>query len=212
MERTAQIGLRGHRVREPRAADARRHSVLAAAAKVFAEKGYWETSVDDIATQLDLTKGTIYYYFSSKSELYLEIQLSAVKQAIGSVENIVRHGEGPTTTLRKIVAAQVRETLSGLNQYAVLLHDPYVLSGDAFQTLRNAQREYERLITEVIESGMQSGEFRPGIPKLTAFTILRATMGVAKWYRPSGAWSPDQVVESMTDQLLGGVVQRPPAG
>lgn len=58
---------------------------------------------------------------------------------------------------------------------------------------------------------MEAGVVRPGEPKLLCFTTLRASMGVASWYRDHGPWEPEWIINEVTDFILRGLLLRPPA-
>ena len=201
------VGLRGHRVRKVKHAEDRRRAVLLAAAKVFAKRGYWTTSIDQIADELGLTKGVVYYYFSSKEDLLAEIQTRSLTEAMERLDAVVNRGGPVQEVLRSAIAEQIRNVVEGLDQYAVLLRDPHVLSEEKQQALRVMQRRYERTIQSLIERGIADGIFDPGNPKLMAFTLLRGSLGVANWYDPSGSWTASEIVENVTSQLMRGILR-----
>ena len=200
------VGLRGHRVRRPKHAEDRRQAVLLAAAKVFAKHGYWTTSIDQIAEELGLTKGSVYYYFSSKEDIFAEIQTSSLTAALDRLESATARGGPPAEVLRVAIAEQIRDVLEGLDQYAVLLRDPHVLSEDKQRALRAMQRRYERTVQEVIERGISEGVFIRGNAKLMTFTLLRGSLGVANWYAPGGSWTNDEIIAGVTNQLMRGIL------
>ena len=200
------VGLRGHRVQDPERAEAQRRRILLAAARVFAEKGYFAATVDDIAEKLETTKGTIYYYFSSKEEIFAEIRLTAISDAIQRLGAIIARGEPPEPTLRAAITDLIGHIFGTVDRYAIVLADPHVLGAGNRTRIRNLQRRYERRIQEILEDGIRQQAFIDKDPKLMAFTILRASLSVANWYRPGGSWQPDDIVVQVTDQLVTGVL------
>lgn len=200
------FGLRGHRVQDPARAEAKRRRILLAAAQVFAEKGYAETRMEDIAQAFDATVGTLYYYFRSKEDIFVEIRKTAVSDAVTRLERIVAQGGSPAHTLRAAMADLIAHIFGTVEGYAVILDPPHNLSAERWTEIRNLERHYERLIEETIARGMAEGVFAKGDPKLMAFTVLRGAIGVGDWYRPTGPWSQEFVVEQVSLQLVRSVL------
>lgn len=203
-----QVGLRGHRVRSPERARQRIHSVLLAAAEVFVTKGYDAATMDDISERLGGTKGTLYYYFRSKEEIFVEIRLSAIRRALERLRKIVDQGLDPATTLREAVRDLVGHVFGDVDQYAVVLDDAHSLSPASRSRIRDMQREYESVVISIIEEGIRQGYFVDRDAKIMAFTLLRGAMSVAFWYDPDGPLTPDYIAETVTDQLMQGIERR----
>lgn len=202
------VGLRGHRVRSPEKARQRMHSVLVAAAEVFVSKGYDATTMDDISERLGGTKGTLYYYFRSKEDIFVEIRRSAISGALERLEAILARGLGPVETLREAIRDLVGHVFGEVDQYAILLEDTHSLSAESRQKIRDLQRRFEAAYIRIIEDGVRQGLFAARDAKLMAFTLLRGAMSVAFWYDPAGPLRPDYITEAVTEQLMSGVEAR----
>lgn len=90
------------RPRNPEAASKRRDDILLSASKMFAAHGFADTNLDDVAAELDLSKGTIYRYFSSKHELFFATVDREFQRLKSSVEV---SGDEPATPLERIIKA-----------------------------------------------------------------------------------------------------------
>jgi len=205
------VGIRGHRFQNPQRAEARRREILLAAARVFARLGYDGATLDDVAEQFGATKAVIYYYFRSKEEIYTEIRATAIRDAIERLEAILARSEAPEATLRAVVTDLVMHIFEDLDRYANILRARR-LSETSHQRIRGLQRRYERIVCGIIEAGMREGVFVARDPKLTTFVILRACLGVADWYSPSGPLSRATITDQVTDQVMTSVqaLPRPP--
>ena len=82
----AHVGWRGHRMQSVARTEGRRRDILLAAARVFARDGYVDATLDDVATQMGVTKGVIYYYFPRKEAIFTEIRATAIREAIAGTE------------------------------------------------------------------------------------------------------------------------------
>lgn len=203
------IGIRGHRVQNAARAEARRRSVLMAAAQSFAEKGYVATTMDDIAERMETTKGAVYHYFWSKEEIFVQIRVTAIQDATERLEAIVARGGPPDMVLRAALKDLVSHIFGTVEQYAIVLDEPHALSAESRQRIRESQRPYERRIQDVVEAGIQERVFVHRDPKLMVFTLLRSALSVAFWYDPSGPLQPDYIVEEVVQQVLSGILTGP---
>jgi AcrR family transcriptional regulator len=200
-------GLRGHRIQNVEKAEGRRREILVAAAAVFARDGYASASLDDVAAQIGVTKGVIYYYFRSKEEIFTEIRATAIRDAIARLEEIVAAGGPPERLLRAAVRDLVDHIFDDLDRYANVL-SAQRLSPESHATIRELQRHYERLVHDIVVEGIRAGVFAERDPKATTFTLLRACLGIAGWYAPEGPLPPELVAEQVTDQVVSGVLRR----
>jgi len=199
-------GLRGHRVQNVEIAEDKRRALVLAAARVFAQRGYWSTSLDQVADELGWTKGAIYYYFASKEDLFLEIQSRSLTEATARLDSVVAAGGSPDVLVRRVLAGLIHNIVHGLDRYAVLLTEAHVLSEQNRLKMRDLQRRFEATVQAIVEQGIREGRFVAGNPKLMTFTLLRGSLGVADWFNPDGAWPSETIVESVTDQLLRGIL------
>lgn len=207
MERKS--GLRGHRVQNPERAEARRQEVLAAAAQAFAEHGYTETTIDDIARKLGATKGVIYHYFRSKEEIFVEVRAAAVREATARVQAIIDRGEPPRETLQAILKDLISHIFGTAQHYAIILREAKALQPENRERIRELQRRYERLVRGVVEDGIRRGVFVHRDARVMTATLLRCALSTAFWYRPSGPRPPERVIDQVVEQLVGGVLARP---
>jgi AcrR family transcriptional regulator len=191
-------------------AEGRRRDILLAAARVFARDGYVDATLDDVATQMGVTKGVIYYYFRSKEEIFTEIRATAIREAIERLEAIVARGEPPEATLQAAVRDLVCHIFDDLDRFANVLNAGSRLSDESRDVVRTLQRRYERLIRAIVESGITAGAFVDHDPTLMTFTLLRGVLGVTAWYSPGGRLSPEVIADQVTDQVVRGILRNLP--
>jgi AcrR family transcriptional regulator len=200
-------GLRGHRIQNIEKAEGRRREILVAAASVFARDGYASASLDDVAAQIGVTKGVIYYYFRSKEEIFTEIRATAIRDAIERLKVILGAGGTPEQLLRAAVRDLVDHIFDDLDRYANVL-SAQRLSPESHATVRDLQRRYERLVQQIVVDGIRAGAFADRDPRVMTFTLLRACLSIAGWYSPGGPLPPELVAEQVTEQVVSGVLRR----
>jgi len=202
------VGVRGYRIRNAAKAAERRREILLGAARAFAQAGFDATNMDQIARECGLAKGHIYHYFRSKEEIFTEIRVDAVNRLLEQLNAIVRAGEDdPEVLLRKATASIVGRIYEERDRYEPLLPDPVSLSPENRKRIRTIGRRYEHIFANILRAGIEKGIFIPGDAKLMSFVILRGAFTVANWYRETGKWKPQWIVEQVTEQLVRSVLK-----
>jgi len=205
----AEVGLRGYRVVDAARSAGRRQAVLRAAATVFSRKSYEGATVDDIAAELGVSKGVVYYQFRSKEEIFTEILVTAIGEALRRLRATNSLGGPPEERLRagirELVAYNLDEETT--NYYAMMvIGNVRALSGDNRQSVRRLQLEYQRLVMEIIEEGVALGGFTVEDVHVVAMTILTAANGVSNWFRPNHSSNADAVASEVSNQLVRGIL------
>jgi AcrR family transcriptional regulator len=180
------------RQRREEAASGREEGILEAAARAFMVQGFAATTIDQVAELLGATKGSVYYYFRNKTELFCAVHRRAMETNMAAVQPLFR---GPGTPRERLEAmAQThamlmlttlpfqRVTVQGLemNLRGPTTADDRVLLAEIV-SLRDA---YEALFRTVLEQGMEAGEFRRDDAKLVVKPLLGALNWTALWYSP----------------------------
>ncbi|MBN2195358.1 MAG: TetR/AcrR family transcriptional regulator [Polyangiaceae bacterium] len=175
------MGVAARRQREK---EERRAAILGAAEKVFAGKGVQLATMDDIAHEAELSKGTLYLYFDSKDELFLEIAVRAVRALIEVfAESGTDEGDGHSRVAR-MMRAYARFGVEQRDRFRVAVGWMTTDPGAAARSVRF--EEYKRLVAEIyqqaaaaIELGKRDGTIRPELDTTVLFAQLwGATLGV----------------------------------
>lgn len=173
----------------------------------FAAKGFYGTSMDEIAEELLLTRGSLYYYFKDKEEILALCHETALEAMLDVTDRVRASHLPPDQALRRIVVEHVRVMVDKFHGTAL------ALQFDALDPKRRAavvsvRDTYERSVRDVIADGIARKVFRPVDPKLATFAILGAINWLARWYRAGGGASADEVGEAFADLYLAGLLAR----
>ncbi len=98
-----EVGLRGYRVVDAARSARRRTQVLEAGARVFSRKTYGTATMDDIAQELGVSKGVVYYQFRSKEDIFREIIVTAISEALRRLIATDARGGSPDERLREAI-------------------------------------------------------------------------------------------------------------
>src|SRR5687768_17477395 len=186
----------------------RKEQIFSTARSLFSERGYRATTVRDIARGMNLQAGSLYAHIESKEDVLWEIVDRAAGQFLAAVEPIAHSGRSATEKLREMVRAHVEVVADNLDDATVFLHEWKYLSQER-QALVKAQRNlYESLYRQVIEGGIEAGEFAPCDPKMAALLVLSTVNWLPQWYKPEGPLSAAEVADRFSEMVLRGLEPR----
>lgn len=184
---------------------------MAAAIRLFHEKGFHATSMQDIADAVGLQKGSLYHYISSKEDLLTVIVHGAIAQYIGRLAEV----KAMDLPVRQKLELAVRHHLTGiaenLSMLTIFLRESYALNPEQQTLIAEESARYNRMFEELYAEGVARGEMRDLDPKLVTRTVLGACNWYYRWYRPDGALSIDEMARIATDMLFGGIAAAPSA-
>jgi TetR/AcrR family transcriptional regulator, cholesterol catabolism regulator len=175
--------------------ETRRRQIEDAASALFRERGYAATSVRDIAHVLNLQGGSLYAHVASKEDVLWSIVSRAADRFQAEVGPLTRGDSGPPARLREMIRAHVSVVAGAQRDAVVFLHEWRFLSPERRAAMAARRDAYEALFREVIAEGVETGDFAPIDPRMSAMAILSALNGIASWYRPDGELTADQVAE-----------------
>jgi TetR/AcrR family transcriptional regulator, cholesterol catabolism regulator len=185
--------------------------LLRAAADVFREKGFRAASVNDIAARFGGDRASIYYYYGSKQDIFIDLIQQAVDEVVLLAEEVAESGRSATERLRDVFA----KTLDAYERhypymYVYIQEDMRKVPGDgtnAGKRLQDLGRRYERAVQQVIDEGVASGEFRASLDaQMMKFAIIGALNWTHRWHVPGGRLSGAETGTAFTDLFLNGAL------
>ncbi|NYH78780.1 AcrR family transcriptional regulator [Actinopolyspora biskrensis] len=182
-------------------------SLLRTAVKVFHERGYDGTSMEDLAKRLGITKSAIYHHVSSKQEL-LRLSVDRALDALFAVLDEPRSREGePMDRLHHVVRRSVEVLIDELPFVTLLLR----VRGNS-KVERQAlarRREFDHLVGELVAEAERAGSLRSDLdPALTSRLLFGMVNSVIEWYRPRQGLSKDEIAETVTRIAFDGMRRR----
>lgn len=176
----------------------RRAAIVRAAGDMFCSEGYRNIKVEDIAARLGLTKTIVYYYFSSKQALFRECHLRATELLERAYDEAA--DPDPTVRLGRFVHAYVLSLIGDESPGAVLLDVELLLEEDQAEIVRRREAVHAKL-RRLIEAVAQRRGGAVDV-KLLEVVMMSALNIIPKWYRRSGAWSPEDVAAFFGQALM----------
>jgi AcrR family transcriptional regulator len=177
--------------------------ILRAAVKLFAEKGFDATTVQEVVAYAEVTKGALYHYFDSKDDLLYEIYHSLIGLQTAELDRIIAEGRDAPETVRAIMVNLVVTTAARIDETAVFVREMHKLNSERMAAFRADRRRYQTTFRDVIAKAQAAGEFSSVTPADTAVLIALGVVNqLPTWYRPDGPKSPEQLGAEIADFVL----------
>lgn len=190
-----------------KAPSSRRDELLAIAARLFAERGFKNTTVRDIADAAAILSGSLYHHFDSKESIVDEILKTFQAELFAAYDEVLASDADARTKIEQAV----RLSFAAIDQHP---HEVAIFQNEAdhlgtfprfsYLAERNAQ---SRLVwVTLLEEGMRTGALRQDLDIDLTYRFIRDTVWVAvKWYRPGGKLSHTAVADQYLTILLDGI-------
>jgi AcrR family transcriptional regulator len=188
--------------------------LLDKATRLFAERGYEATTLQDVAEAVGVSRTALYHYVSSKEELLamlveqIGLELADSLTALRARTDISAEGK-----LRELTGMLVRQRAESPSQFRVLDQSESLVPEPLRTRHRQARRVVLAEVSGVIEDGIAAGDFKSLDPRVAAFTVLGMCNWVAWWYHPGPEYDIEAVVRQVTQSAIDMLVaDGPPRG
>src|SRR5438132_1495166 len=182
----------------------KREAVIRAAAHAFNRKGYHNTSLDDIAAALEVTKPTVYYYVTSKEQLLFQCFVAGVEQIRAAFREVKRLNV-PARERLKAVLRHYGEAVASEFGWCMVRAEDQDLSPAMSGHIKALKSEIDQGIRRLIRDGIQDGSILPCDPKMTAFALAGALNWIAHWYRENQSMTGAQIAEAFVTVFENGL-------
>ena len=187
--------------------EVKREAVIRAAAHAFNHKGYHNTSLDDIAAALEVTKPTVYYYVSNKEQLLFECFLAGAEQ----IRAAFREGKSLDVPARERLNAVLRNYAKAMASefgWCMVRVEDQDLSPDMSSQIKAMKSEIDQGIRRLIREGVQDGSIHPCDPKMTAFALAGSLNWIAHWYRENQSMTGAEIADAFITVFDNGLQPR----
>ncbi|WP_073455249.1 TetR family transcriptional regulator [Pseudonocardia thermophila] len=179
------------------------------ATRLFAERGFAGTSLQDIADAMGITRPALYYYVKSKDELLAKLVTEVTNGPLDELSGLVaRAGLDPVQKLRGVVRIIVARRTAQPERFRLLIRSEAELPEELTAAYDQTRRAILKVIAGVIDDGIRAGLFRPVDARIAALGVLGMCNWVAWWFHPGGRDTPEAVIEQLADMAVG-ALQRP---
>jgi AcrR family transcriptional regulator len=184
--------------------------IMEEAARLFADRGFAGTSLQDIADATGLTRPALYHYFGSKEDLLSRLVSELTEGPAEKLEEIRSTKASASERLRAMAFAVAFQQASQPERFRLLVRSEAELPGALAEVYDEARRRVLKEFSRVIDEGVRSGEFRPVDSRTAALGVIGLCNWVAWWHRPAGERADSDVAEALADMAVAAVVQHAP--
>lgn len=193
-------------------ADTRKQQIIEAAAAVFAQKGFYQASMDDIVQESGLSKGGLYWHFKSKDDIVTAVLDQFFSTEMDEIGRILAAPIPASEKIRQLIQQMMADTVEELTAYLNIWLEFYAVAareGAFRQRMLVYLHQLVDLLTAVIQQGMDAGEFRLGNARDVAITAAAQFEGLVLLW----AIDPERVdllklAETAVALLLNGLHRR----
>ena len=187
---------------------ARMEEILACAAELFYEKGYHATTIEDVAREVGMLKGSLYYYIRSKEDLLYELLLGIIVKGVKHASRAIDGVADPTERLDKAVEAQIEHIIQNQTYVGLFLHEFDTLSGKRQKRIQEEMVKYQKMFVDAIRDGQKLGQFVEADPLLLTDAILGMTNWIYRWYPGKHSPGLDGVKKTFIAFIMNGIKRR----
>jgi AcrR family transcriptional regulator len=182
-----------------------KEQILAAARRLFSQKGYHGTTIREIADEAGLLSGSLYAHIQTKEDLLFEIADEGAEVFLAAISSVMQRPEPAITRIRAGLRAHIRVVADHLEAATVFFHEWKALSPERRAVIQAKRDAYEAQWAVLLEQGMAEGVLRSDDPKFARILLLSAANWVYHWYRPDGGMTPEQIADRFVNLLLEGL-------
>ncbi|MGV9327366.1 TetR/AcrR family transcriptional regulator [Streptosporangium sandarakinum] len=180
-----------------------RQRLLSEATRLFAERGFESTSVQEVVSAAGVTKGAMYHYFDSKDDLLHEIYGRVLRM---QMERLTAIADGPGTVAERLHAAAVdvvRTTVENLDDSKIFFRSMHLLAPDTRKSVRAERRRYHERFRDLVTEGQREGVFSTDSPaEIVVDFFFGSVHHLGTWYSTEGPLSGAEVGRHFADLLL----------
>jgi AcrR family transcriptional regulator len=181
--------------------------VVAAAAKVFSAKGFGASTLEDVAREVGILKGSLYNYISSKEDLLFAVVRPPAQRLLETAHQLRDIDLPPSEKVRRLTHTHVEIIDEYFPYVTVYVHE---ISGKhTSEEWAAMDHEYLTLLDGVLSEGEDQGVFSPGMPRhITALSLIGALNWMTRWYRAGDPAAARAIADQIADVFLSGLLAR----
>jgi AcrR family transcriptional regulator len=188
--------------------NSRREELLRIAAGLFAQKGFKNTTVRDIADASGILSGSLYHHFDSKESMVDEILKTFQEELFGQYDEILAAADlDPLAKLERAVLVSFEAIDKHRDEVAIFQNEAaYLLTFDRFAYLAERNRQSREVWLTLLQNGIDAGVLRDDLDLELTYRFIRDTVWVAvSWYRPGGRRTHTEIAKQYLSILLEGI-------
>jgi AcrR family transcriptional regulator len=183
----------------------RLEEVLQSAANIFFAKGFHATSIEDVARDVGMLKGSLYYYIKSKDDLLFQLLLAGIEDGDAFIAQQIDPEGDPVEQLERVIRAQIDYIVQNRVQFGLFLHEFDSLPGKRQHKLISVMSRYNARFVELVRRGQEQGKLIEGEPWIIVNGILGMCNWLYRWYDADQGSDAGQIKSVFLRMIFGGI-------
>jgi TetR/AcrR family transcriptional regulator, cholesterol catabolism regulator len=186
-------------------AGTRLEEVLESAANIFFAKGFHATSIEDVARDVGMLKGSLYYYIKSKDDLLFRLLLAGIEDSDAFIAQHIDPSGEPVAQLERAIRAQIDYIIDNRVPFGLFLHEFDSLSGKRQHKLIAVMSRYNNRFVELVRKGQEEGKLIVGEPWIIVNGILGMCNWLYRWYDPEQGSDAERIKGVFVQMIFDGI-------
>jgi TetR/AcrR family transcriptional regulator, fatty acid metabolism regulator protein len=183
------------------------HRILEAAVRVFAEQGFYQSTISQIAREAGVADGTIYLYFKNKDDILVQFFSYKAKQVFDLFREEVSSAENAVEKLRNLVRRHLDEFQRDKNMAIVYQAETHQNSRSAEPQIREMSKMYLDIVSEIVEQGQADGSMRKDLylSLVKRFIVGAVDETINNWLHSGGKYDLVSMADPLIDLFIRGI-------
>ncbi len=182
-----------------------KNTIKTVAIDLFFKKGYYATSISEIARGSGIQKASIYYHYPSKEELLFSILKTTMDDLTAYLKENLADADDIEMQMRVAVHSHVRFHLERQKENFIANSELRGLSKEHYHIIVQKRDEYECIFQNIIKQGAEKGVFSEEDTKILSYAILTLCTAGAAWFNPRGRLNVDEIATIYENFIISGL-------
>jgi AcrR family transcriptional regulator len=183
----------------------RLEEVLQSAANIFFTKGFHATSIEDVARDVGMLKGSLYYYIKSKDDLLFRLLMAGIEDGDAFIAQQIDAAGDPVEQLERAIRAQIDYIIQHRVPFGLFLHEFDSLPGKRQHKLISVMARYNSRFVDLVRRGQEQGKIIEGEPWIIVNGILGMCNWLYRWYDPDQVADAEQIKSVFVRMIFRGI-------
>lgn len=172
---------------------------------MFREKGFTGSSMRDLAEKIGIEAASLYNHIQSKSQILNEIIWGVSHDCREQLERLETVDGTSLQKIEALIRFHTQMMLTRLEEYSVMVNEWIHLEPEKLAEFATERRWYVKKMEEIVQEGINKGEFKPLMPYVVVLNILSSVRGLEFWHRSAKSHTAAEIEENMVAHLIGGL-------
>lgn len=184
-----------------------RDKILRAAVQLFQEKGFHQSTIQEIGERAGVSKGAVFHYYPTKTELLFATNSLVIDSEIEHFNEVLSNNElSPPDKLCKLVTYLVQNHADKMPEVIVFYQELRNLPKEQLEIIKRGRDNYEEVFKKIVLEGIEKGYFKEDLNvNIVTKGIFGMCLWTYQWMNPSGPMTASQIAKVFCDVLIDGL-------